>query len=131
MSDIPTSEINVKKKSEFRISVAPWVLLGIVEVLLILRLIFKWINIDPKIEFVDVIYGFSGMLITPVKAIIPLPTADGAVLEWTTLISIVFYALVFVAIVFVVKLIQDRKAARNPVKHASTDRERDKSNIQG
>ena len=131
MSDVPTPGISEKKKSEFRISVAPWVLLGIAEVLLILRLIFKWINMDPKGEFADIVYGFSGMLITPVKAVVPLPTAEGAVFEWTTLLSIIFYVLVFVAIALVVKLIQDRKAARSPVKHATADREKDKSNIQG
>ncbi len=131
MSDIPTPDMNGKKKSEFRISAAPWVLLGIVEVLLILRLIFKWIDMDPKGQFTDIVYGFSGMLLTPVKAIVPLPTAEGAVFEWTTLLSIVFYALLFTVIVLVVKWVQDRKAARNPHKHATADRERDKTNIQG
>lgn len=131
MSDVPASGISEKKKSEFRVSAAPWVLLGIVEVLLILRLIFKWINMDPEGQFADIVYGFSGMLLTPVKAVVPLPTAEGAVFEWTTLLSIVFYALLFAVIVLVVKWIQDRKNAKDPSRHAPADRERDKTNIQG
>jgi len=73
-----------------------YLLLGLVEALLIFRLIFKITGANPNSGFVNLIYSLSQILIAPFAGIFPQATTQGvtttAILEPGALVAIVVYA---------------------------------------
>ncbi len=118
------------KTSMFQVGTALWVIFGIIEVLLVTRLVLKLAAANVAGQFTDVIYGFSGLLISPFKALVGTPAGEGSIFELATLLGIIGYALLFLLVVWLIKVVRVSKAAHGPVLHASSTRERDKSNIQ-
>jgi hypothetical protein len=71
-------------------------LLGIIEILLVFRLVFKVTGANPTSSFVSTIYALTQILVTPFSGIFRQATSAGvettAVLEPATLVAIVVYA---------------------------------------
>jgi len=118
------------KTSMFQVGTALWVIIGIVEALLVTRLVLKLAGANIAGQFTDVIYGFSGLLISPFTALVGTPAGEGSVFELAAFLAIIAYALLFVLIVWLIMVVRKTKAAHGPVLHADSTRERDKSNIQ-
>src|SRR5438309_1116888 len=83
-----------KKKAIFRIYQVIWYILGVVEVLLIIRVILKALGANPLSGFTNLIYTISNPLALPFKGIFQTAVVEGSVFEWSTLIAGVVYALV-------------------------------------
>ena len=64
------------------------------EVLLALRFGLKLIGANPASPFAVFIYGLSGLFLFPFAGLTGTPAAGGMVLEFTTLIAMVVYALI-------------------------------------
>jgi uncharacterized membrane protein len=88
------------------------VILGILEILLGLRFLLKLIAANPNSGFTVFIYGITKPLVAPFTALVGTPTSGGNVLEWTTLIAMAVYALLFWVIVRVVRIAATRPSAR-------------------
>lgn len=75
-----------------------WLVLGIVEVLLVFRLVLKLLGANPNSGFVDFIYSISGPLNAPFRGIFTTPTTQGnvttSVFETSTVVAIIVYAII-------------------------------------
>lgn len=83
-------------------------LFGILEVLLVFRLIFKLAGASRGSSFVDLIYGLTGIFIMPFNGIFRTATAPGVetttVLEPATLVAIIVYAVLAWGIVALIRI---------------------------
>lgn len=69
------------------------ILFGIVQSVLILRLILKVLSANPNTPFVGWTYRSSEPLLNPFKGIFPSPLFDrGSVLEFSTIFAIAIYS---------------------------------------
>jgi hypothetical protein len=82
-----------------------WLMLGILEVLLALRFVFKLIGVNATNSFATFLYGLTSLFVFPFASLTGAPAAGGMVFEFSTLIAMVVYALlgwVLAKIVYVV-----------------------------
>lgn len=74
-----------------------WVLL-VLEILFGLRFLFRLLGADPSNPFASFLYGLSGFFLAPFRGLLHDPTFGTTTLhvfEWTTLIGMLIYGLVF------------------------------------
>ena len=76
-----------------------WLLVGILEGLLAIRVLLKLIAANPNNSFASAVYGFTDFFLAPFFGITGSPAAYGAVLEVPTIIAMIVYALFAWAIV--------------------------------
>jgi len=82
----------------FQANYIVYYILGIIESLLILRLIFKILGANAESGFVSFIYTISEFFIAPFTAIFPVATGQGvatvSVLEPAVIVAMVVYGLI-------------------------------------
>ena len=82
----------------FKASQWIWLLFGILEALIVLRIGLKLIGANPESPIVALIYGFTGLFLIPFVGLIGSPTSGNMVLETSSMFALGIYALI--AIVF-------------------------------
>ena len=86
---------------------------GALEILLAFRLVLKLMGASTANGFLGLIYGLTGIFILPFEGIFRRGTAQGiettAVLEPSTLVAIIVYAILAWGIVKLVKIISGEK----------------------
>ena len=82
----------------FKASQWIWLLFGILEALIVLRIGLKLIGANPDSPIVALIYGFTGLFLIPFVGLIGSPTSGNMVLETSSMFALGIYALI--AIVF-------------------------------
>jgi len=87
-------------------------ILGLLEILLGLRFVLKLIAANPDSGFAAFIYGITKPFLAPFTALVGTPTSGGTSLEWTTLIAMAVYALLFWFVIRVVRIAATRPSAR-------------------
>jgi hypothetical protein len=70
-----------------------YLVLGILETLLIIRLVMRLLAANPSAGFSRLIYGLTGPFVAPFQGVFPTPAADGSAFEVATLLAIVIYIL--------------------------------------
>lgn len=103
----------VEKKIELK-SLIPervvYYMLGILEVLLGFRFLFKLFGANPESGFVSFIYSVSGVFVSPFTTIFmsqPTPGIDTeAIMEFGTIIAMIVYALIAWGVVKLIVTIQ-------------------------
>ncbi len=70
-----------------------WLGLGIVETLIGLRVILKLIAANPESPFAAFIYSVSNIFLLPFAGLVGTPAAGGVVLELSSIIAMLVYAL--------------------------------------
>lgn len=95
-----------KKKAIFRAYQVIWYVLGLIEVLLAFRFILKALGANPTSGFTSLIYSLSNPLALPFRGIFPTAVAQGAVVEWSTLVACVVYLIVAIGIVKVFQIVK-------------------------
>lgn len=85
--------------------------LNIVEALLLIRLILKLLAANPAAGFTNAIYAVTNPLVAPFTGIFPTSVTSGSVLEWSTIIGMIVYALVAYAIVQLLRIATRRTHA--------------------
>jgi hypothetical protein len=93
-----------------RASMITYLGLGIVEALLITRVILKLLAANPEAGFVRVIYNFSALLLAPFQGIFPTPATQNSVLELSSLVAIAVYAVIAWGIVRLIAIFRRRQA---------------------
>lgn len=92
-----------------------WYLLSILEVLLAFRFVLKFTAANAGAGFSSFIYGITWPFIAPFLAVFPQTTvAEGSVFEWTTLLAMLVYWIIALAIVrlfFISKTVSTPEAA--------------------
>ena len=84
-----------------------WTMLTFLEILLTFRFCLRLIGANPDSGFGVLIYGLSGLFTAPFNSLIPTPGFGGVLIELTTLIAMGFYAFLFWAIEYLVRLLAD------------------------
>lgn len=82
-----------KKKAIFRAYQVIWYILGVVEILLLFRVILKALGANPTSGFANLIYAFSNPLAAPFNGIFQVGVVEGSVFEWSTIIAALVYAI--------------------------------------
>jgi len=86
----------------YRASQILYLLLGIVETLIITRVVLKLLAANSGVGFVRFAYEVSAPLLAPFQGIFPTPVSHNSVLELSSLVAIVVYALIAWGIVRIV-----------------------------
>lgn len=76
-----------------------WLLAGILEALIGLRFLLKLIAANPNAPFVSLVYRATDLFLWPFAGITVTPAANGMVLEISSLIAMLVYAIAFWVIV--------------------------------
>jgi len=96
-----------------RVSQLIWLLLGIADGLIALRVILKLIAANPENDFADFIYSITKPLVSPFFGITGTPAANGSVLEIGSIIAMVVYFFAAWIVVRLISLIFARPSARS------------------
>ena len=95
------------KKGIFRTYQVLWYFLGIVEVMLALRFVFRMTGANPASLVVSAIYSTSSVFVAPFRTIFPTTAVtDAAVVEWTTLVAMLLWALLIWGVVKLLQLVK-------------------------
>lgn len=89
----------------FKASQLIWLLLGILEALIALRIGLKLIGANPESPIVALIYGFTYLFLFPFAGLVNSPAAGNMVLEISSMFAMLIYALIAWAVERVVWLI--------------------------
>jgi hypothetical protein len=71
-----------------------WLLFGIIEGLIAIRIVFKLIAANPESPIVSLIYKFTNLFLFPFAGMIGTPSAGGMVLEISSILALIIYALI-------------------------------------
>jgi len=97
----------------FKASQLIWLLFGILDALIALRVLLLLIGANPGSPIVAMIYGFTAVFLIPFTGLIASPTIGNIVLEISSLFAIGVYALIAVVLERLVWLVFYRP--RGPV----------------
>ena len=102
MTDNRVSEVRTTQKEPererriftFKATQLVWLVFGILEALIALRIGLKLIGANPASPIAVFIYGFTSLFLFPFTGLIGTPAAGGMVLEISSVIAMVVYALI-------------------------------------
>jgi hypothetical protein len=83
-----------EKKAIFRMYQLIWYVLAIVETLIIFRFILLALGANPLSGFVSLVYSLSAPLTLPFSGILPQTIRGSLVIDWSSVIAMVVYALI-------------------------------------
>jgi len=89
----------------FKASQLIWLLLGILEALIALRIGLKLIGANPDSPIVALIYGFTYLFLFPFEGLIGSPSTGNMVLELSSMFAMLIYGLIAWAVERIVWLI--------------------------
>lgn len=101
-------------KPLFRGTQIVWYILGLVEALLMFRFVLKLLGANPNAGFSNFIYDVTYIFAAPFLNVFRQTRVEGSILEWTTLLAMLVYYLVALAIVkafFMSKTVSTPEAA--------------------
>jgi hypothetical protein len=78
---------------------AVWYLFGLLEVLLVFRFALKLFGANPGAGFTAFIYNLSYPFVAPFINVFRVTYVEGKVFEWTTLLAMLVYYIIALAIV--------------------------------
>jgi uncharacterized protein YggT (Ycf19 family) len=96
----------------YRAVQAVWFIVGLIDILLIIRFVLKLLAASTSSGFVTFIYNLTEPLIAPFSGIFGTPAANGSVLEPATLVALVIYSLIGWGIVALIRLMTAPKGTR-------------------
>ncbi len=96
-----------------RVTKLIWLFFGVLEALIGLRIILKLIAANPANPFAQLVYGFTDLFLWPFYGLTATPAAQGMVLEISSIIAVVVYALLAWAVVRLVWLVFYQPASRS------------------
>lgn len=94
-----------KKKTIFRFNQIIWYFLGLVEVLLIFRIILKALGASQAVGFTNLIYSLTAPLVAPFNGILGTTVTGNSMIEWSTIIAGIVYLCAAWGIVYLLDLI--------------------------
>ena len=116
VSEVSTLQTEPEREQRiltFKITQLIWLMLGILEALIALRIGLKLIGANSDSPIVALIYGFTDLFLFPFAGMTATPAAGGMVLELSSFFAMVIYALIGWAVERVVWLLFYRP--RGPV----------------
>lgn len=83
-----------QRAATFKATQLVWLLFGILEALIALRVLFKLIGINAANPFATFVYGITEIFVAPFASLIGAPAAGNMVLEISSIIAMIVYLLV-------------------------------------
>jgi len=93
------------KKTIFRFNQIIWYILGLIEVLLIFRVVLKALGANAYVGFTSLIYSITLLLVAPFQGILGTSVMGNSTIEWSTLIAAVVYICIAWGLVYLLGLI--------------------------
>jgi len=97
-----------------------WLLFGILEALIGLRVVLKLIAANPASPFAALVYNMSYLFVWPFTGLTRTPAAEGMVLEIPSIIAMFVYALMAWAVVKLIWILFDRPGETTVVTETRT-----------
>lgn len=94
------------KKVIFRSYQIIWYILGVIEVILAFRVVLKLLGASTFSGFTNFIYAISSPFAQPFAGILGVTGLSDMVLEWSTLIAMVVYAIIAYGLVALFQLVK-------------------------
>ena len=97
VSEVRTSQREPGREQRiftFKAAQLVWLLFGIIEALIALRIGLKLIGANPDNPIVALIYGFTYLFLYPFAGLIGSPTAGSMVLELSSMFAMLVYVLI-------------------------------------
>ena len=107
-SEVRTSQRELDQEQRifsFKATQFIWLALGLIEGLITMRVVLKLIAANPDSPFSVFIYGITNIFLYPFQGLVGNPASGGSVLEISSLIAMLVYALLFWAFERVVWLV--------------------------
>lgn len=95
-----------QKKAIFRTYQVIWYIVGVIEVLLIFRIILKMLAANANSGFTFLVYTLSAPFAVPFQGILNISYVEGSVFEWTTFIAMIVYVVLAYGLVELFQLIK-------------------------
>src|SRR5689334_21363428 len=86
-----------------------YLVFGIIEALILIRVILKLLAANPDAGFSSLIYGLTAPFVAPFEGVFPSPSGGGSVLELSSILAIIVYILLAWAIVRIIELVNRRR----------------------
>ncbi len=83
-----------QREATFKATQLIWLLLGLLEAVLALRVVFKLIGVNAANPFASLLYTLTDLFVAPFASLVGAPSAGGSVLEISTIIAMIVYALI-------------------------------------
>jgi len=116
VSEVRTTQKEPEREQRiftFKATQLVWLVFGILEVMILLRIALKVLGANAASPIATFIYGFTDLFLLPFKGLTATPAAGGMVLEISSLIAVVIYALIAYALAKIIWVIFYRP--RGPV----------------
>jgi uncharacterized protein YggT (Ycf19 family) len=88
-----------------------YLILGILETLLLIRLLLRLFAANPDAWFTQFIYGLTWPFVMPFQGVFAEPGLRGSVLEFSTILAMIVYALLAWVILAIIRIVRDRRSA--------------------
>jgi len=83
--------MNGSEKTTYHVTRVVWYAFGVIEAILVLRLILKFLAANSAAAFTQLVYATSGIFLAPFQFVFGAPSAGGSVLELSTILAIIVY----------------------------------------
>lgn len=105
-----------RRVTTFKATQFIWLLLGLLEAGIALRVLFKLIAVNPANPFAALLYKLTDLFVAPFASLVGAPASSGMVLEISSIIAMIVYALIGWALERMVYLIFYRPSEPADVK---------------
>ena len=82
-----------RRETAYKVQQGIYVLFGLIEALLVIRFVLRLLGANAQAGFAQLIYGLTGPLVAPFQGLFGTVQSDASVLESSSLVAIVVYAL--------------------------------------
>ena len=89
-----SEEGRAQRYATFKATQLIWLLLALLEAVLAMRVVFKLIGVNAANPFATLLYGFTHFFTAPFASLTGAPSAEGMVLEISTIIAMIVYLLI-------------------------------------
>lgn len=94
-----------KKKTIFRFNQIIWYILGLIEVLLLFRIVLKVLGANPFAGFTSLIYSITTPLAVPFSGILGTYVIGNSVMEWSSIVAAIVYFCIAWGLIYLLDLI--------------------------
>jgi hypothetical protein len=83
-----------QRVATFKATQMIWLLLGLLEAVIALRVVFKLIAVNAANPFATLLYNVTNLFVAPFASLTSAPAAGGMVLEISSIIAMIVYLLI-------------------------------------
>lgn len=112
--EVVMEDVNSQKQlMPERVSALIGFLFSVIEGAIGLRVLLKLMEANPKNVFASLVYNFTALFLSPFAGLVANPSVGGMILEITSIVAMIVYGLIALAIIRLVWLVFYRPSARS------------------